>query len=48
MRFVLHRLSYTKRDLARIRPVDPLLVGRPGLASTTDDLLAISTGLNHT
>ena len=46
MRFVLHRLPYAKRDLAGIRPVDPLIVGRPGMASTTDDQLAINTGLD--
>ena len=46
MRFVLHRLPYTPKDLTRIQAVDPLLVGRPGVASLTDDKLAISTGLN--
>ncbi|MDR2011781.1 MAG: polyphosphate kinase 2 [Rhodanobacter sp.] len=28
MRFVLHRLPYSKRDLSVVGPVDPLLVGR--------------------
>jgi polyphosphate kinase len=28
MRYVLHRFNYTKKDLDRIGPVDPLLVGR--------------------
>ena len=28
MRYVLHKLPYDKRDLARVGPVDPLLVGR--------------------
>ena len=46
MRFVLHRLRYDKRDLGRIGAVDPLIVGRPGLASATDDTLAIGAGLN--
>jgi polyphosphate kinase 2 len=41
MRFVLHRLSYDRRDTARLRPVDGLIVGRPGLASTGDDQLAL-------
>jgi polyphosphate kinase 2 len=40
MRFVLHRLRYDKRDLERIGRVDSLIVGRPGLPSTKDDLLA--------
>ncbi|MFO0957711.1 MAG: polyphosphate kinase 2 [Isosphaeraceae bacterium] len=41
MRFVLHRLPYSARDLKRIGPIDPLLVGRPGLASATHDTLAL-------
>lgn len=28
MRYVLHKLPYTNKDLDRIRPLDPLLVGR--------------------
>jgi polyphosphate kinase 2 len=28
MRYVLHKLPYSKKDLGRIGPVDPLLVGR--------------------
>ena len=41
MRYVLHRLSYANRDLARIGDVDPLIVGRPSLVtSSRDDLLA--------
>ena len=32
--------------LGRIGAVDPLIVGRPGLASATDDTLAIGAGLN--
>ena len=28
MRYVLHKLDYTNKDLARIGPMDPLLVGR--------------------
>ena len=46
MRFVLHRLRYANRDTSRIGSVDPLIVGRPGLASTSDDLLALGTGMN--
>jgi hypothetical protein len=45
MRFVLHRLPYAKRDLGRIGSVDPLIVGRPGLASASDDTLALGAGL---
>ena len=45
MKFVLHRLPYTKRDLARIGKIDPLIVGRPGVSSATDDTLAIAAGL---
>nr|WP_202920768.1 polyphosphate kinase 2 [Urbifossiella limnaea] len=41
MRYVLHRLRYDKRDAKRIGPVDPLLVGRPGLSSATHDTLAL-------
>ena len=41
MRFVLHRMPYTRRDLADVRPVDPLIVGRPSLVpSVGDDQLA--------
>jgi polyphosphate kinase 2 len=41
MRYVLHRLPYTKRDVATIGSVDPLIVGRPSLVpSVSDDLLA--------
>jgi hypothetical protein len=28
MRYVLHRLPYSNKDLDRIGPLDPLLVGR--------------------
>ena len=46
MRFVLSRIPYTKRDPGRIGAVDPLIVGRPGLAiGGGDDQLAIATGL---
>jgi polyphosphate kinase 2 len=40
MRFVLHRLRYHERDLSRVGRVDPLIVGRPGLNSPSDDTLA--------
>ncbi|HMM77157.1 MAG TPA: polyphosphate kinase 2 [Gammaproteobacteria bacterium] len=43
MRYLLHRLSYAKRDLAAIGAVDPLIVGRPSLVpSVLDDQLASS------
>ena len=28
LRYLLHSLPYTNKDLARVGPVDPLLVGR--------------------
>jgi polyphosphate kinase 2 len=41
LRYVLHRLSYTRKDLATVGPVDPLIVGRPSLVpSVGDDQLA--------
>jgi len=43
MRYVLHRLPYSRRDLERVGAVDPLVVGRPSLvasASASDDMLA--------
>lgn len=41
MRYLLHRLPYTKKDLEKIGPVDPLIVGRPSLVpNRTDDQLA--------
>ena len=46
MRYVLSRLPYDQRDLGRIGPVDPLIVGRPGLATgASEDQLALATGL---
>ncbi len=41
MRYVLHRLHYHQRNTKKLGPVDPLLVGRPGLASATHDTLSI-------
>ena len=42
MRYVLHRLSYTRRELATIGAVDPLIVGRPSLVpSAGEDQLAM-------
>lgn len=47
MRYLLNRLAYTKRDLARIGSVDPLIVGRPSLVpSKEDDQLAGSNTAN--
>jgi hypothetical protein len=41
MRYVLHRLPYGKKDLNSIGSVDPLIVGRPSLVSSSfDDQLA--------
>ncbi|MCO5977096.1 polyphosphate kinase 2 [Ideonella oryzae] len=41
MRYVLHRLSYGKKSLEAIGPVDPLIVGRPSLVpSLSEDQLA--------
>ena len=44
MRYLLHRLPYTKRNLERIGPVDPLIVGRPSLVpgGRGDDQLAVN------
>lgn len=44
MRYLLHRLPYTKRDLKTIGAVDPLIVGRPSLvASGAEDQIASGT-----
>ena len=43
MRYLLHRLPYSNRDVAAIGAVDPLIVGRPSLVpSVLDDQLASS------
>ncbi len=43
LRYLLHRLSYAKKDLTTIGAVDPLIVGRPSLVpSVSDDQLASS------
>jgi hypothetical protein len=46
LRYLLHRLPYTKKDLVAIGPVDPLIVGRPSLVPSMveDDLAATSRG----
>ncbi len=46
LRYVLHRLPYTQRDLDTVGPVDPLIVGRPSLVASGggDDQLAESMG----
>jgi len=45
MRYLLSRLPYTQRDLARVGTVDPLIVGRPSLVPTVnDDQLATTAG----
>ena len=44
MRFVLGRLPYENRDLARVGPADPLIVGRPSLVTNAaEDMLAGSS-----
>ncbi|MEY2690401.1 MAG: hypothetical protein RL375_4601, partial [Pseudomonadota bacterium] len=41
MRYVLHRVPYSNKNLAAIGSVDPLIVGRPALVSSAlDDQLA--------
>jgi polyphosphate kinase 2 len=41
MRYLLHRLPYTRKDVATIGAVDPLVVGRPSLVTgSNDDQLA--------
>jgi hypothetical protein len=41
MRYLLHRVPYSKKNIERIGPVDPLIVGRPSLVpSRSDDQLA--------
>jgi len=42
MRYVLHRMPYSRKNLDAIGPVDPLVVGRPSLVSSADDQLAAS------
>jgi polyphosphate kinase 2 len=43
MRYVLHRLPYTKRDMETIGSVDPLIVGRPSLDSSRNDDTIVPT-----
>jgi hypothetical protein len=41
MRYVLHRVPYSNKNLEAIGSVDPLIVGRPALVSSAfDDQLA--------
>ncbi|OYT89453.1 MAG: polyphosphate kinase 2 [Burkholderiales bacterium PBB6] len=45
MRYVLHRLPYTQKDVKALGPVDPLIVGRPSLVGHGgDDQLASASG----
>jgi polyphosphate kinase 2 len=45
MRWLLHRLPYTRKDLASLGAVDPLVVGRPSLVpGASDDQLAGTAG----
>jgi hypothetical protein len=38
MRYVLHRLPYTNKDLGRIGSIDPLIVGRANVVYEGGDL----------
>ena len=43
MRYLLHRLPYENKDLSKVGPVDPLIVGRPSLVPDRgEDQLAAS------
>jgi polyphosphate kinase 2 len=43
MRYLLHRLPYAAKDLDKLGPVDPLIVGRPSLVSVQgEDQLSTS------
>ena len=43
MRYLLHRLPYENKDLSKVGPVDPLIVGRPSLVPDRgEDQLATS------
>ncbi|MBI3154011.1 MAG: polyphosphate kinase 2 [Burkholderiales bacterium] len=45
MRYLLHRLPYTRRELSLVGAADPLVVGRPALVpSLYDDQLATTVG----
>ena len=44
MRYLLHRLPYTNKDLRTVGVVDPLVVGRPALVSVPDEDLLASAG----
>jgi polyphosphate kinase len=45
LRYLLSRLPYTKKDLASVGAVDPLIVGRPSLVpSVSDDQIAGGNG----
>ena len=45
MRYLLHRLPYTRRELGLVGAADPLVVGRPALVpSLYDDQLATTVG----
>jgi len=44
MRYLLHRLPYGKRNLEKIGPVDPLVVGRPSLVPSRGDDQLAATG----
>jgi polyphosphate kinase len=44
MRYVLHRLPYTKKDIEAIGPIDPLLVGRANVVYERGERHAIAMG----
>ena len=37
LRYVLHKLPYAKKDLERIGPLDPLIVGRANVVYETGE-----------
>ncbi|HRB05381.1 MAG TPA: hypothetical protein PLP26_18545, partial [Ilumatobacteraceae bacterium] len=45
MRFVLHTMPYTGKDVARIGPVDPLIVGHAGAIFERGERADSSTGV---
>ena len=46
MRYMLHRMPYTKKNIVKIGPVDPLIVGRPSLVPNHGDDQLASSGHN--
>jgi len=46
MRYVLHRLPYSNKDVTTIGPADPLIVGRPSLVQGGFEDQIASNGAN--